>query len=91
MSAHLMIKRPNSDQLRILVGEGQGTILAFVLFVTGLACVLYLLMPAARATPAWLIGVVALSLGWGVVAWTATEEYLVDQSAKHVVMLYTRQ
>jgi hypothetical protein len=55
---------------------------SFVVFVAGVAAALYVLMPAARARPAPLVGVVTLALGWAGVARRAREEYLVDQPAR---------
>jgi hypothetical protein len=89
MSARVTIDRVTPDQAWITVREGVGGIATFVLFVTGIAVVLYWLIPAARTSPGPLLVLVTIALAWAGVALSAKEECIVDRGTRTVAARYT--
>jgi hypothetical protein len=96
VSAQATIAHLTSSQVRIALREGATGIATFVGFVVAVAAAIYGLMPTARVHPAPLFGVVGVALVWAGIAWSAREEYLVDQATRsltawHVSLLGRRE
>jgi len=81
-TAQVTIDRLTLGQVRIAMREGGGGVLSFVVFVLLLAAASYALIPEARAQPVYLVGFLAVALGWAAVGWRGGEEYILDQSAR---------
>ena len=81
-SAQVTIDRLTPAQVRIVMREGSGGIVGFVVFVAVLATALYALMPQVRAQPVPLFGFLAVAFGWAGIGWRAREEYILDQSTR---------
>ena len=79
MNAEATIDRSAPGQVRIVLREGTAGVATFAGFVVAIAAAIYLVMPAARAQPGTLGGIVGAALAWAAVAGGAREEYLVSQ------------
>ena len=80
MSANVSIDTPTADRLRIELRQNVGEVAQFGMFVTAVIGGVYALMAGARASPGWLLGILALAVAWSAIALTACEVYTIDSA-----------
>ncbi len=84
MGVRISIDQPMPHQIQLQLRQDSGELVRFVVFVLAVIVALLLLMPQARTSPAPYAGVLAVALGWCLVAATAREAYLFDRMAETV-------